>query len=135
MIILVILRVIWELPQNILGSFVWVFAQKKIRSTDVLHTRLFFNTPSFGVSLGSFVFYTDTENRYVKIKANNRQHEFGHTIQSMIFGPLYLALIGLPSIARVLYSLLYYKKHKKVWQHYYDGYPEDWADFLGSRYY
>ncbi len=135
MITLVILRVIWELPQNILGFAVWLFVRKKIRKTEALHDRLFFNTPAFGVSLGSFVFYSEAENPYVKINVNNKQHEFGHTIQSMIFGPLYLALIGLPSIARVIYSLFYFKKHKKIWQHYYDGYPENQADALGSRYY
>lgn len=135
MIIPVILRVIWELPQNILGFAVWLFVRKKIRKTEVLKTRLFFSTPAFGISLGSFVFYSDIENQFVKIKVNNKQHEFGHTIQSMIFGPLYIVVIGLPSIARVIYSLIYFKRHKRIWQHYYDGYPENWADTLGSRYY
>ena len=135
MTILLILRFIWELPQNILGLFVRLWVRKKVLKTEYIHSRWFFNTPAFGVSLGSFVFYSDAENPFVKINPDNKKHEFGHTIQSMIFGPLYILVIGLPSISRVLYSLLYYRKHKRIWTHYYDGYPENWADRLGAKYF
>jgi hypothetical protein len=55
----------------------------------------------------------------------------------MISDPLHgIASIAvyLPSIARVVYSLVYYRGHKRIWQGYYNGYPENWADVLGERY-
>lgn len=48
-----------------------------------------------GVSLGLFIFVSDNENSGFSEKAS--VHEFGHTIQSAILGPLYLPLVGLPS--------------------------------------
>lgn len=48
-----------------------------------------------GVSLGLFIFVSDRKENGFSDKAS--VHEFGHTIQSLILGPLYLPLVGLPS--------------------------------------
>lgn len=48
---------------------------------------------SGGVSLGPFLFYQEGPD------GNNMlYHEYGHYRQSQLLGPLYLPLIGLPSI-------------------------------------
>ena len=129
------LRFVWELPQNLLGVVVWLVVRRTITETTLEHGRLFFHVPNFGVSLGSFVFWSSTDQAIIKINPNNKVHEFGHTIQSLYFGPLYLLVIGLPSISRVLYGTLYYTFTKKKWQGYYRGYPERWADELGEKFY
>ena len=49
-----------------------------------------------------------------------------------MLGPLYLPLVGVPSVLRVIYSVGYREVTGKQWQGYYDGYPEDWADRLGG---
>jgi hypothetical protein len=46
------------------------------------------------VSLGQFIFIFSRYNDVGFIE----RHEYGHTIQSHLLGPLYLLVIGLPSI-------------------------------------
>jgi len=125
---------LWELPQNILGIIVWVLFRHKISKAEILHGRLFFQTKGFGVSLGSFIFWSEsvfeTAPNIPRIKA----HEYGHAIQSLIFGPLYLILVGIPSFSRFFYSSFYYRFSKTGWKNYYKGYPENWADKLGMKY-
>ncbi len=129
------LRFLWELPQNLLGAVVWLVVRRTVSETTIEHGRFFFHVPNFGVSLGSFVFWSNTDDAVIKINPDNKVHEFGHAVQSLYFGPLYLLVIGLPSISRVLYGMLYYALTKEKWQGYYAGYPERWADELGRRFY
>lgn len=130
-----LIQSIWELPQNILGLLIWVVVRRKIIRYHKKNNRYFFLTPNFGISLGSIIFWSETDSAVIKIKENNLEHEFGHSIQSKIFGPLYLLIIGIPSIMRVMYGSLYYLVKKKKWVNYYEGYPEKWADTLGMKYY
>ncbi|MBP5225658.1 MAG: hypothetical protein J6Z38_08785, partial [Lachnospiraceae bacterium] len=59
-------------------------------------------------------------------------HEYGHTIQSCILGPLYLPLIGIPSF---LWANV--KRIGKKWREgrgsYYAFYTEKWANRAGGR--
>lgn len=59
-------------------------------------------------------------------------HEYGHTIQSIILGPLFLPVIGLPSL---LWAWLpVFRKYRERWSvSYYSLYTERWANFLGER--
>ena len=60
------------------------------------------------MSLGKFVFLTESPfsyHPYLKCKYTYDEmserilvHEYGHTIQSLILGPLYLIVIGIPSL-------------------------------------
>ena len=59
------------------------------------------------------------------------KHEYGHTIQSKILGPLYLFVIGLPSLLWAWLGDNYREKHNKS---YYDFYTESWANKLGGAY-
>ena len=49
-----------------------------------------------------------------------------------MLGPLYLPVVGLPSISRAAYALVYREVTGRQWTRYYDGFPEDWADRLGG---
>ncbi|MEG1791709.1 MAG: hypothetical protein RSB20_04685 [Clostridia bacterium] len=81
-----------------------------------------------GVSLGCFIF----------INANKREniekvavHEFGHTIQSLVFGPLYLFVVGIPSF--VWCNAKRYVALRQVnGVKYCSRFPENWANKLGE---
>ena len=76
------------------------------------------------VSLGLFVFVTAEPYFYEKLKEEYSMeelskrllvHEYGHTIQSLLLGPLYLIVIGIPS---TLWGFLpYYNKKRKDENH------------------
>jgi hypothetical protein len=132
--IFLFIRFVWELPQNLSGMGLLVFLQfkKRVLGTENDNSRCFIETKNTGVSLGSFVFWTKAANRFPGLVNDCRMHEYGHTIQSLIFGPSYLVVIGIPSLARVLYRWWYLKKYRKHWQNYFKGFPENWADKLGG---
>ncbi len=95
-------------------------------------SRLFVETRGLGVSLGWFVFWSTGFAPGFASADQNRAHEFGHSLQSRRFGPLYLLVVGVPSVGRVIYSAMYYRWTGTSWTHYYDAWPEDDADRLGG---
>ena len=128
------LLLVWELPQTMLGLMVYAFIKwrHKVKDSDVENHRLYVETQNTGVSLGLFVFWTPDGNRFPYLKNDCRMHEYGHAQQSLMLGPLYLLLIGIPSLSRVFYRWAYYKIKGESWKKYYFGYPENWADILGG---
>ena len=82
------------------------------------------------VSLGMFIFLSAKKEE--KAKRRLLVHEYGHTVQSLILGPLYLLVIGLPSVIWAgLPALERMRRKKRI--SYYWLYTERWADFLGER--
>jgi Na+/H+-dicarboxylate symporter len=132
------LRFTWELPQTVLGFFVFIYVKltdkhsvSRMFSSTVIYT----NTSSFGVSLGFFIFgvrkevyqkagYQDSDAQIEKTK----NHEYGHSLQSRLLGPVYLLVVGLPSF---LFNALTRLNFLKV-ETYYTRFPENWADKLGK---
>ena len=130
-----IIRFVWEVPQNILGIIIYFLNKKKINSVQKLDGRFYFQNNNFGISLGSFIFWMpNLQDKYSEIPVVLK-HEFGHSIQSLYFGPLYLIVIGIPSIARVIYAKIFYRIKKSNWRNYYEGFPEKWADVLGEKHF
>ena len=93
------------------------------------------------VSLGLFVFVTAEPYFYEKLKNEYSMeelskrlfvHEYGHTIQSLLLGPLYLIVIGIPS---TLWGFLpyYNKKRKDEGLSYFSCFTESWANVLGEK--
>ena len=93
------------------------------------------------VSLGMFVFVTKEPYFYDKLKDEYTAqelserllvHEYGHTIQSLILGPLYLIIIGIPS---TLWGFLpsLNKRRKTEGLSYFSFFTEKWANSLGER--
>ena len=120
---------IWQLPQHLLALIVYgVLTVTRMRmkphSSPLRPEELaVLSIPSFGLSLGEYIFVG-----YKSLEGQTIQHEKGHSIQSQWLGPLYLLIVGLPSLMRNIYNRI---KHKgSVW--YYGGFPEKWADRLGG---
>lgn len=85
----------WGILANILGAIIFLFAaaakwpiQRYRRAVQILVPWNF-----GGLSLGMFI---------LRGAANDSvlPHEYGHTIQNLRFGPLYLFAIGIPSAIR-----------------------------------
>lgn len=118
------LKFIWQLPQIILG---WVYLtylldNEKILGIGEYRGIRFYTKQSKGsVSLGNVIF--------VSMNASNEvlRHEWGHTRQSLMLGPLYLIIIGIPSI-------LWAATHKYIapGKSYYWLFSESWANKLGD---
>jgi len=85
---------------------------------------------SFGsISLGVFIFIG---NNVTKEQANNSElvnHEYGHSLQSLLLGPLYLFIIGLPDIIWLMFFSDWRTTHNKS---YYWFFSESWADKWGN---
>lgn len=121
----------WGLPQNILGLLTTILVAhhpRRFRGAIVSRLRAF---PLFSghdcFSLGMFILMgrSVSERNYRKLLI----HEYGHTIQSLLFGPFFLPLIGLPSSLRRLYFKLPLKNRRSL---YHTGYPEKQANELGE---
>jgi len=133
-ILILPLLFIWELPQIFLGILVFaiMISRQKIVNIEYEAHRIFIETPTTGVSLGWFIFWTPEANRFSHLVNDCRMHEFGHALQSGILGPFYLVIVGIPSISRVLYRKWFHKKYGYNWENYFNGFPENWADRLGG---
>lgn len=93
------------------------------------------------VSLGLFLFVAcpdpagqETADALLKNSAFARLllHEYGHAVQSLLLGPLYLPVVGLPS---ALWGTLPCLRRKRLRENrsYYSFYTERWANRLGER--
>lgn len=95
-----ILYWIWQLPQNLLGVL-WKNIKKDsiitpISNDDIklVGAKAFLVKNTGAVTLGKYVFISQTyRDQSITIK-----HECGHVKQSKMLGPLYLIIIGIPSI-------------------------------------
>lgn len=85
-----------------------------------------------GVSLGLFIFSPDREDNRLGMTDRLMVHEYGHTFQSLMLGPLYLPVIGIPSA--IWANLRRYRELRdKYGVPYSFCFAEGWADRLGER--
>jgi len=82
------------------------------------------------VSLGMFLFLAPTC-RPFQTPEELLRHEYGHSVQSLLLGPLYLILIGIPSVLWA--SLPYCRRRREKGLPYSAFYTERWADALGKK--
>ena len=122
---------IWQLPQHLLAIIIYlilIISKKIVAIDNFLSSKVYWANISWGVSLGNYIFLGGAYSDGVTVK-----HEYGHSIQSKIFGPLYLLIIGLPSITmNILSVILFYRGNKKFYKNYYNRWPESQADKLGK---
>lgn len=117
-----ILLFLWQLPQNLLGlllvAIYWPESSHGFRDERVfIASRM-----KGGISLGRYIIVS---NDYY-LDPTSVVHEYGHARQSRYLGPLYLLIIGLP-------SLIWAWMWKRSWNvSFYWFYTEAWADKLGG---
>jgi len=61
---------------------------------------------------------------------HTRRHEFGHSIQNIIFGPLYIFVVALPSVCRYWYNVYCDKKGINLTSSWYDC--KAWFEYTAS---
>lgn len=99
----ILLQCSWGLLQTLLGAL--VFLRYRSCPHSFYHGAVVTEYPLLSsLSLGLFVFLTNDPPRDRSGQIPRREiprrmlvHEYGHTIQSLILGPLYLPVVGLPS--------------------------------------
>ena len=133
-VLIEVLLYIWQLPQNLLGLllFWWYGRGCKSSKGDYVTYRILCSEKMHGgISLGGYIvlpyhYLRSTSSSYVQ---KTIAHEWGHTMQSLYLGWLYLPIIGIPSITWAwLHSS--FKCFDTI--SYYSFFTERWADRLGG---
>ncbi|HPI29758.1 MAG TPA: hypothetical protein PLS26_04440 [Bacteroidales bacterium] len=121
----------WCLPQSLVGLAIFLYVKvsgrllEKSRFNYVCLVRSENLFLIGGISLGKFIIVSDRI-----FEKNTILHEYGHTIQGYLLGPLYLFVIGVPSLQLSILSRI----STRVSNRYFRYFPERWADKLGNRY-
>ena len=132
-----ILFYLWQftfgIVQNIIGLAMFVFYKTKGAESELYHNAVitYIDKKNFGgVSLGIFIFIN--KNRTGDVRHDMKIHEYGHTVQTMILGPLWLFIIAIPST--IWCNTPYFiklRKEKNI--SYYRLYCEGWSNLCGLR--
>lgn len=126
-----IVMLTWGLPMTLIGLvfFLGNALFNNIESLKFPYGRIEVNlrVMSGGVSLGGFYFVNAYHAPFI------RRHERGHSRQVMIWGWLFLFVIGIPSIVRAAFWSKIKAKHPE--KSYYDIWFEDQATRWGDLYY
>lgn len=118
---------IWSQPQTVFGCVLYHLVdalnayvnKKRYKEARVIYLPV----QEWGVSLGPYIFLSEDN-----VLDRDLRHEYGHTIQSYYLGPLYLLIVGVPSVILKFASL--YSDY--VNEHYFNFWPESWAERLGE---
>jgi len=123
-----ILHCTWGLPQTLLGLVIFLINRRCPHGfyLGVVDTRW---KSRGGMSLGLFIFTPpeeDSRSQPVRI------HEYGHTFQALLLGPLYLVIVGIPSYLWAnLPVFIRMRREKKI--PYTSLFVESWASRLGEK--
>ena len=120
-----VLKFLWQLPQ-IMAAFIYflyldckggIVSTCSYKDANVVIKRKYGGC----VTLGDHIFLSP------RASENTIRHEYGHTRQSLILGPLYLIVIGIPSIIWAATHHVIAPSKSYDWL-----YTERWADKLGG---
>lgn len=120
--IIEIAKYIWQLPQHIVALFILLYL--RITNTgfiDKVDDKNVFIRWSDGgsMSLGKYIFLSTSASK------DTIKHECNHCNQSIVLGPIYLLIIGLPSIIHCGIYLMWWNLFRITWD-YYSFYTEHW---------
>lgn len=134
MIMKKILLYLWQYPQNLVGLIVLLYAKwfGGINRAYTLQDDIkVYYVDKFrgGVSLGKYIFIDSSflQRRGAVYLRNEKteRHEWGHTRQSLMFGPAYLFWLGYASIIHCIFH-----NKEKDYEHFF---VESWATKLGEK--
>ena len=106
-ILFYLLQFTWGATVNLAGLLVFLFCHSRFRSKmfrNAIVTYLPGNRG--GLSLGIFIFLSV---RNTQESSRLCAHEYGHTVQCLLLGPLYWVVVAIPSV---------------IWYHFFAGYRE-----------
>lgn len=125
-----ILEYLWQLPQNICG-IIWrdinsntIIVEVGNEYASKIEAEVYLMKAKGGVTLGKYIFINQT----YEDKKDVIKHECGHVLQSKMLGPLYLIIIGIPSI---IWATLHSTFLSNI--NYYKFYTEKWANELAKK--
>lgn len=115
----------WGFPQTLLGAVLYLIHRNKPHGLYHGSVVTYWDIPG-SLGVGMFLFIgksTDVSSILV--------HEYGHAVQSLILGPLFLPIMGLPSF--IWCNVPYFQRLRREKNiSYYRFYPESTANFLGK---
>ena len=122
-----VLSWLWAQPQTLAGGLARLFFRRNLRQKNGWVTAVFVPGNWGAVSLGPTVFLGEfgDEDEVRRILA----HEAGHSRQSLVLGPLYLLVIGLPSLVWASWHLRWGQERGVAYGKFY---TEAWADRWGK---
>lgn len=123
----------WGLPVNLAGGIAFLICTKikKRRWQRFGYARIvYLPWNAGGLSLGLFIFMKD-QPQNKKWTYNTRIHEYGHTWQCLLLGPLYYLVVALPS---AIWCNCFEGYRKKNNVSYYKLYCEKWANVWGQKF-
>ena len=116
----------WGFPQTLIGFVLFLIYRKKEHK--YYHGAIVIRWHGSGsVALGMFILLSDQ----VPFPQPLLVHEYGHTMQSLILGPLFLLFVGIPSLLWAGLPFLQVRRQKRHIS-YYAFYTERWANCLGE---
>lgn len=129
----------WGIVQTLLGFGLFI-RYRKYRHYNYHGACVTVWNSKSSISLGQFIFLTDDPFFYYESQKATHSfdefnkgllvHEYGHTVQSLIFGPFYLFVIGIFSLS---WSYLpVFAKMRKNGMSYFDLFCESNANKLGE---
>lgn len=119
--------VLWQLPQTMVGFLYLIWVVQRIAHIERYKTSVvvFVKNSVVAFSVGHLIFVPDD---FYEQPLNSTliKHEYGHSMQSIMLGWLYIPVVAIPSMILVMLSFIFPSIAKK----YYTYFPERWADSL-----
>lgn len=122
----------WGLPVNIVGGIAYLICTKILKHP---HSKFGYANIVYlpwnagGLSMGLFIFVRDEKEKEEWLY-NVRIHEYGHTWQCLLLGPLYYLIVAIPS---VIWCNCFARYREKNNISYYKLYCEAWANVWGEK--
>jgi len=123
----------WGLPVNLVGGIAFLICTKikGYRWQRFGYSKIVYVPwKGGGLSMGLFIF-VKAQHSNKTWTYNCRIHEYGHTWQCLILGPLYYLVIALPSVIWCNCFACYRKKNNVPYS---AAYCESWADLWGQKF-
>lgn len=131
-ILFYIIQWTWGLSVNIVGGIAYLICTiifKRPHQKFGKASIVYLPWNAGGLSMGLFIFVKDGHAK-PEWTYNTRIHEYGHTWQCLLLGPLYYIVIALPSVIWCNCFAGYRKKNNIS---YYKLYCEAWANAWGQK--
>ena len=123
----------WGLPVNVVGGIGYLVCTKILgyRHQKFGYANIVYMPwKQGGLSMGLFIFIREEKEKKEWLY-NCRIHEYGHTWQCLLLGPLYYLVVAIPS---VIWCQCFAKYREKNNVSYYKLYCESWANSWGEKF-